>query len=267
MNLLYAWLHRGCDKATADRESVLRELQARCARLDDEQGQLADVARRQTERAETLADDLLAADHRAEEIEAACSDLEYALTEADIPNHLRDRLDQLRKLTDEHQEVQEQFKQSADRYLRARDHMLAAAHAAGTLARTYALAEGAHMTRASGDAEQTLAGVQTLNFVGFSTWGCQSAVCLEDTRELVWHESAPERAHLACRCGRVWQAGAGAVERAERETRTCEAWGTSRRTLRRWSQISGPTLEAIDRALPGPDELRLVEVEADVVTV
>jgi hypothetical protein len=73
-------LHRGCEKAAADQASVIRQLQARCARLED---------------------DLQAADHVVAEIRLACEDLEYGLTDAVIPAHLRDRLAQLQELLQE----------------------------------------------------------------------------------------------------------------------------------------------------------------------
>ncbi|MER6626031.1 hypothetical protein [Streptomyces sp. NPDC000931] len=47
--------------------------------------------------ADQLSDDLRAADHALAEVMEACRDLEYATTEAAIPNVLRDRLLQLRE--------------------------------------------------------------------------------------------------------------------------------------------------------------------------
>jgi hypothetical protein len=70
-------LHRGCEKAAASQASVIRQFQARCARLED---------------------DLRAADHGMDEIRLACEDLEYALTEAVIPTHLRERLAHLQEM-------------------------------------------------------------------------------------------------------------------------------------------------------------------------
>ncbi|PWV44551.1 hypothetical protein [Nocardiopsis sp. L17-MgMaSL7] len=45
-----------------------------------------------TAQVESLTDDLQAAEHALEEIIAACRDLEYAATEAAIPDELRERL-------------------------------------------------------------------------------------------------------------------------------------------------------------------------------
>lgn len=45
--------------------------------------------------ADALVDDLMAADHAMEEVINACQSLTYALTEADIPEELRERLRQL----------------------------------------------------------------------------------------------------------------------------------------------------------------------------
>lgn len=53
---------------------------------------LAQVARTQTEQVESLTDDLMVAKHAMDEVMAACTDVEYATTEADIPAVLRERL-------------------------------------------------------------------------------------------------------------------------------------------------------------------------------
>src|SRR5699024_6190942 len=75
---------------------------------------------------------------------------------------------------------------------------------------------------------------------------------------LVWHPTTPENAHLACECGRIWPAGPGAVDRGEREARGHHITETQTQApfQRRWSQIPVSMLEAMDRALPTPAQLR-----------
>lgn len=246
---------------------------------------LAAAAHHQTERAEglavkveSLADDLRAAEHQLAEIKAACEDPEYT-PEAVIPEYLREQLlnahdrqfvlgehsralDQIDELTGQLQDEQRRARDAQDRYVDARDRMLAAAHTAGTLARTYALVDGAGMAREGGEAEQILVGVRALRWHYVPGWECQDSTCHQGVRELLWHESAPERAHLVCECGRIWQAGPGDVARGERETHIHQALGSSSSYTRWWSEISGPVLEAVDRALPTPAEFRQAVADA-----
>ncbi|WP_116247735.1 hypothetical protein [Nocardiopsis sp. FIRDI 009] len=240
---------------------------------------LATTAKRLTQRADDLTERLRAEErssgHLAEEIRAACQSEEYA-QEAVIPEHLRERLLQAHDrahVLSEHAdaldrigELTSHLQEERDRYVQAQARMLTAAHAAGRLARTYALAEGAGMGRTSGQAGRLLSEVRFTVWQGVPGWECQDTACPETTRELVWHPSVPERAHLVCGCGRIWQAGPGAVVRAERETRTHQAMGVGYRTSHRWSRLSGPVLEAVDRALPQSHELIRAEPEVAAAT-
>lgn len=229
---------------------------------------LADAARRQTENAEDLAlaneeltEKLMVAEHALEEVVDACESAEYATTEADIPAVLRERLieaDRLPIVEAELAQAQaevDRLTAERDHVDQARDRMLEAAHEQGRLARTYALLEGSEIGTRNGLAAWLLR-IQITTWAGISSWGCQDTDCTRDTRELVWHPDAPVQAHLACSCGRVWSADRGAVERAELEARAHQRRGTTYKTWLRWSHMSHPLLEAIDRALPPPAQLR-----------
>ncbi|CAL9611716.1 hypothetical protein [Nocardiopsis dassonvillei] len=239
---------------------------------------LADTADRLTER---LRDEEMATGHLLEELTDACRTQEHA-AEAVIPDHVRERLlqaHQLPEVTRERDDALAQVEQltsqlqgernlaraARERYVDARGRMLAAAHTAGMLARTYALVDGAGMAREGGAAEQILVGVRALRWHYVPGWECQDSTCHQGVRELLWHETAPERAHLVCECGRIWQAEPGDVARGERETRTHQALGSSSVCTRRWSEVSGPVLEAVDRALPPPDAFR--QEQDDVVVM
>ncbi|RKR98961.1 hypothetical protein DFP74_6682 [Nocardiopsis sp. Huas11] len=65
---------------------VIRQLQARCARLED---------------------DLDAAEHQVQEIRDACADLEYGLTEASLPDEVRERLVQLQEMQERAEHAQD----------------------------------------------------------------------------------------------------------------------------------------------------------------
>lgn len=205
-----------------------------------------------------LADDLRAAEHGMDEVVDACKDAEYALTEASIPAVLRDRLTEADRLPDRTAERDEARAQVAA-LTEQREALLQAAHEARMLARTYALMEGTG-TQTESVTGSVLAGVHITHWQGFPSWPCQDTTCEQDVRTLVWHTTAPEQAHLACDCGRIWQAPTGATERAVESGRAYEALGYATRVPQRWSLMKPPTLEAIDRALPTPAQLRDREV-------
>lgn len=223
-----------------------------------------EAATRQTDRVtdleERLREEAMAHQYLVDEIRDACQDLEYA-EEAVIPEYLREQLldaHDRQVVLAEHTAALEQIDRltaERDRVDQARSRMLEAAHEEGRLVRTYALMEGAALNPRDGLAAWLMR-IQITTWTGVPGWGCQDTACLQDTRELVWHPDAPERAHLACECGRVWLAGPGVVDRGERETRTHRLMGTHIRFQRRWSQIPSAVLEAIDRALPTPAQLR-----------
>jgi hypothetical protein len=211
-----------------------------------------------TELAETLTDDLRAAEQGLDEVVAACRDLEYGVTEAVIPDAVRSRLAEADRLP----EVQARLDQAQEenaRLVRERDDqreaLLVAAHEAGTLARTYALMEGAGMSTDEGLAGWLLC-AQFTSWTDLPDWGCQDTGCSRSRRELVWHPDTPDQAHLACECGRVWPTRPGTAQRAERETRAHRSQGTHNPFQRRWSHSPAPVLEALDRALPTPTQLR-----------
>ena len=225
---------------------------------------LADAAARQTNRVtdmeERLRDEEMAHRYLVDEIRDACKGLEYA-EEAVIPEYLREQLldaHDRQFVLAEHSRALEQIDRltaERDRVDQGRSRMLEAAHEDGRLVRTYALMEGAALNPRDGLAAWLMR-IQITTWTGLSGWGCQDTSCSRDTRELVWHPDAPERAHLACECGRVWPAGPGVVDRGERETRTHRLMGTHTSFQRRWSQIPTAVLEAIDRALPTPAQCR-----------
>ena len=229
---------------------------------------LADAAARQTENADdlalanqNLAESLMSAEHDLEEVVDACEDPDYATTEANIPHVLRERLveaDRLPTVEADLAEAQariDRLTAERDRMDQARTQMLEAAHEDGRLVRTYALMEGAALNPRDGLAAWLLQ-IQITTWTGLPGWGCQDTGCSRDTRELVWHPDAPEQAHLACECGRVWPADPGTVALGERETREHRLMGTHTRFQRRWSQIPSAVLEAIDRAVPTPAQVR-----------
>ena len=226
---------------------------------------LAQVARTKTEQVEkltqqveSLTDDLQAAEHALEEVVQACQDLGYGLTDAAIPDALRDRLvdaDGLPDVLHRLDQAQEENARLVREHTEQLERVLRAAREQGRLARTYALLEGSELGTRNGLAAWLLR-IQITTWAGISSWGCQDTDCTRDTRELVWHPDAPEQAHLACSCGRVWSADRGAVERAELEARAHQRRGTTYKTSLRWSHMSHPLLEAIDRALPTPAECR-----------
>ncbi|WP_017559078.1 hypothetical protein [Nocardiopsis baichengensis] len=199
---------------------------------------------------------LKALENSLHELERTRTELEAARTD-----HHASTMDLLDRLQDERRAAAGLQRRlgEADSELRTllkgRERLLADAHKAGRLARTFALMEGAGMGHPCGTAEERLlAGVRLCGWVDCPGWGCQKPDCPESRRELVWHPDAPEHAHLVCACGQVWKAAPGAVERGERETRDHQKQGTHRGHLRRWSLLSPPVLEAIDRALPVPSD-------------
>lgn len=215
---------------------------------------LADAARYQTQRAEDLADDLRATQHGLDEVADACTSTEYAQSEADIPQVLRTRLDQAGQLPGVTAE-RDAARARVAALTAQREALLQAAHAAGTLARTGAVldSDGLDATVSATGAGALLASVTVITWVGFGDWPCRDAACDSDVRTLVWHTTTPGQAHLACECGRIWQAPPGAVDRAERQHAECDLFGGGHRTTPlRWSQLAAPVLEAIDRALPAP---------------
>lgn len=226
---------------------------------------LADAAARQTTRVtdleERLREEAMAHQYLVDEIRDACQDIEYATTEASIPVVLRERLVDADRLPIVEADLAaarariDQLTAERDRVNQARPRMLEAAHEEGRLARTFALLEGVGMGTDTGLAAWLLQ-IRVTTWTRLSRWGCQDTACSRDTRELIWHPDAPERAHLACECGRVWPAGPGVVDRGERETREHRRDGTHAPFHRRWSQIPTAALEAIDRALPTPAQIR-----------
>ena len=219
---------------------------------------LADAAHHQTRRAEDLAEDLavdeMAHSYLLDEIRDACKNPDH-IEEASIPEVLRERLIDHQIAERELNETVEHLVAEQARVTRALDHILTTAHEQGRLARTYALMEGSELGPRDGLAAW-LARTQITGWTGFPGWPCQDTDCTYTTRDLVWHPGAPDRAHLSCSCGRVWPAGPGAVERAVRETESCQVGGGSVRTSQRWSHMSSALLEAIDRALPTPAQIR-----------
>lgn len=223
-----------------------------------------EASARQTDRLtdleERLREEEMAHQYLVDEIRDACQDLEYA-EEALIPDYLREQLldaHDRQFVLREHTAALEQIDRltaERDSVAQARNRMLEVAHEQGRLARTYALLEGVEMGTRDGLAAWLLQ-IRVTTWTDLSSWGCQDTACLRDTRELIWHPDAPEQAHLACECGRVWPAGPGAVDRGERETRTHRLMGTHAPFQRRWSQSPIAALEAIDRALPTPAQCR-----------
>ncbi|WP_344078178.1 hypothetical protein, partial [Nocardiopsis metallicus] len=138
-----------------------------------------------------------------------------------------------------------------------REALLVAAHEAGTLARTWALmARAGYTVASSGGPGAVLNSAHATAWVGFSSWPCEEGGCAESTRTLAWHPDYPDQAHLACECGRIWRAGAEAVERTRREQANAERFGTSYRAPLPWQHRSQAVLEATDRALPTPAQMR-----------
>ncbi|MGQ4266436.1 hypothetical protein [Nocardiopsis changdeensis] len=251
--------HRRCRIETAALDAQAQELNEEAEKLTTEVDRLED-------RCEVLADDLRATEHQVQEIIDACTNLGYGLTEAAIPDRVRERLSEIYRLTEQLDAERERTAAHVDMFALGRTRMLEAAHEAGTLARTYALVEGAGMATPNGETERLLTGMQFSGWQDVPGWECQDPDCSQSTRELVWHTAAPERAHLACACGRIWEAGSGRVDRSERETLTHQRMGRSYGVTRRWSQTSAPVLEAIDRALPTPADLRSVATSSAALT-
>ncbi|WP_306365979.1 hypothetical protein [Nocardiopsis sp. CC223A] len=251
--------HRRCRTEAAALDAQAHELNEEAARLTTEADRLND-------RCEVLADDLRATEHQVQEIIDACTNLEYGLTEAAVPDKVRERLCEIDRLTDQVRTEHERTNAYVDWFALGRARMLAAAHEAGMLARTYALVEGAGMGNPAGETERLLARVQFSGWEGVPGWDCQDPDCSRSTRELVWHAAAPERAHLVCACGRIWEAESGRVDRSERETLTRQRMGRSYPVKRRWSQTPAPVLEAIDRALPAPADLASAKTSPAALT-
>ncbi|WP_017590824.1 hypothetical protein [Nocardiopsis ganjiahuensis] len=243
-------------------------------RCRDEASGLADTAARQatlaeglyienaklTARNEDLADGLRATEHALDEVVDACRSLSYGLgDEVNIPDALRSRLRdaaQLPEVLHRLDEAQEEKDRMAREHDAQREALLVAAHEAGTLARTWALmARAGHTVASSGGPGALLNSVHTTAWCGFSSWPCEEGSCAESTRTLAWHPDHPDQAHLACECGRIWRAGAEAVQRTRREQADAERFGTSYRTPLPWQHRSGVLLEAIDRALPTPAQM------------
>ncbi|MFE6305199.1 hypothetical protein [Nocardiopsis sp. NPDC057823] len=251
--------HRRCRAEAAALDAQAQELNEEAEKLTTEVGRLNDHC-------EVLADDLRATEHQVQEIIDACTSLEYGLTEAAIPDRVRERLSEIDRLTEQLDAERERTAAYVDWFALGRARMLEVAYEAGTLARTYALVEAAGMTTPHGEAERLLAQVRFTAWENVPGWECQDPDCSQSTRELVWHPAAPERAHLVCTCGRIWEAGAARVGRSERETLTYRRMGCNRPFSRRWSQVPAPVLEAIERALPAPAGLRSVATSSAPLT-
>lgn len=222
---------------------------------------LAQVARTQTEQVESLTDDLRATEHALDEVVDACESLSYGLgDEVDIPDALRSRLRDAADLPEVLHRLDEAHGEN-DRLVRERDAqreaLLVAAHEAGTLARTWALmARAGYTVASSGGPGAVLNSAHATAWVGFPSWPCEEGSCAESTRTLAWHPDYPDQAHLACECGRIWRAGAEAVERSQQQQDAAEWFGTSYRAPLPWQHRSQAVLEATDRALPTPAQMR-----------
>ena len=240
-------------------------------RCRDEAAGLADTADRQsdlaeglyienaklTARNEDLADHLRATEHALDEVVDACQSLSYGLgDEVDIPDALRSRLRDAAELPEVLHRLDE-AQGEVEKFTQQREALLVAAHEAGTLARTWALmARAGHTVASPGGPGAVLNSAHTTAWCGFPSWPCEEGRCAESTRTLAWHPDYPDQAHLACECGRIWRAGAEAVQRTRQEQADAERFGTSYRTPLPWQHRSGVLLEAIDRALPTPAQMR-----------
>ncbi|MDA2804456.1 hypothetical protein [Nocardiopsis suaedae] len=198
-------------------------------------------------RLKALEESLCELQRTRQELEAARTD--HHASTIDLLDHLHDERRAAAGLRRRLGEAESELRTLRE----GRERLLADAHNAGRLARTFALLEGAGMGCSRGTAEERLlAGARIYGWIDVPGWECQKPDCPESRRELVWHPDVPKRAHLVCACGQVWKAAPGAVERGDRETRDHQKRGTHHSHSRRWSLLPSPVLEAIDRALPAP---------------
>lgn len=231
---------------------------------------LAAAARRQAERADDLAaklehqttlvehrgDDLAAAEHRLDEITAACADVEYARADAVIPDILREKLldaDDRDRVLAEHSRALARIDTLTDQ----QERTLRAAREAGMLARVYALMAGAGPVGVPDDLVELLSQMNTINWAN-SPWACE---CGSRNVVLVWHPAARHRARLTCRCQRIWTdreaVGRGEAALAEQ----LPSWGVG--TLDRpWSARPAHELAAADQAMPSALEMAAAAVPA-----
>lgn len=226
---------------------------------------LAQVARTQTEqveglaeRVESLTDDLRAAEHALDEVVQACQDLGYGLTDAAVPDALRDRLVDAAELPDvlhRLDQAQEENARLMREHTEQLERALRAAHGQGRLARTWALLAGAGMSgRLPADLADLMRATRLITWTDEHRWACPTPGCDRARQVLAWHTGHADRAHQACPCGQVWAAATGEVERTEAEI-----------VRRPWATTPDPTplyylpthvLAALDRALPTPAECR-----------
>lgn len=249
--------HRLCRSELASLAGETEQFETRNDELGKENEQL-------TQKNASLVDDLRAAEHALDEVEDACKDLEYATTEATIPEALRSRLidaSELPAVLNLLDEAKQTLATERDYVEQGLNRMLEAAHQDGRLARTLALMEGAGLVPREG-LTSWLMRIHRISWTDLRSWACRDNMCPFSTREMVWHPDAPEKAHLSCECGRIWPAGWDAVERAEDEIQRHGWRWTKTQFKRRWSETSAASLEATDRALPTPAQIRDGELAA-----
>lgn len=219
---------------------------------------LHEEAEKLNSQAQVLAEHLQASEHAMEEVADACTDVEYATTEADIPAVLRERLVQAdllpsveADLTAARAEI-DRLTAERDSLLQQRVRVLQDAHDQGRLVQVLALTPtGAPLPPTI---QVALEGLSTLTWKD-TPWPCL-AECGAATRLLAWHQLVPERAHLSCECGRAWPAPAGVLDRGEQELATRELFGGVRISPVRWADRPQHELLAIDWALPTPAQCR-----------
>ncbi|MEE2055708.1 hypothetical protein [Nocardiopsis tropica] len=239
---------------------MLRLTHRRCRHEAED---LAGAARRQAERADHLAakvkdlalklehrgDDLAAAEHRLDEITAACADVEYARTDAVIPGILREKLlnaDNRQSLLDEHSRALARI----DALTEQQERTLRAARAAGMFARVYALMAGAGPVGVPDGMVELLSQMNTINWAN-SPWACE---CGSRNVVLVWHPAARHRARLTCRCQRIWT-DRGAVGRGEAAFAAQQMFDGVGAPARPWSSRPAHELAAADQAMPSDLEM------------
>lgn len=219
---------------------------------------LADAAARQTENAQGLAEDLMAAEHAMDEVRVACGSVEYATTEADIPDVLRSRLvdaAELPAVLDRLDEAQENAARLAREHTEQVERALRAAHEEGRLARTWALLAGAGMSwRVSADLVDLVRATRIITWTNEHRWRCPTSGCDRSGQVIVWHHEHPDQAAHACPCGQVWAAPASEVERTEGEIER-RPWNATPDPMP-LQQRPAHVLDAFDRAVPSPARLR-----------